>query len=200
MRAAHTTITLSDDDIAVLCELLTGTRAYRSKLPRRLDRSQQRTELLPAARHPALQAGLSSIGNRSAAAQGAGTRRIRPVAGASTGEEDEPLPGLRGLGGMRVLRAPDSRLRAREGPQAPSRSRLMAALPKPRMGKIGECLGGREKLRRPPSKGPRLASTRAREEILRHRGVPSGTVATHARGPRPFSILPARVGLEAARE
>jgi hypothetical protein len=32
-RAAHTTITLSDDDIAVLCELLTKARAWRSKLP-----------------------------------------------------------------------------------------------------------------------------------------------------------------------
>ena len=69
------TITLSDDNIAVLCELLTGARAWRPKLPRRLDLSQQKTGLLPAARHPALQAGSLSIGNRSASAQRAGTDR-----------------------------------------------------------------------------------------------------------------------------
>jgi hypothetical protein len=36
--AAQTTITLSDDDIAVLCELLTEARAYRRELPRRSNR------------------------------------------------------------------------------------------------------------------------------------------------------------------
>ena len=43
-KAAQTTITLSDDNIAVLCELLTGARAWRPKLPRRLDLSQQKPD------------------------------------------------------------------------------------------------------------------------------------------------------------
>jgi hypothetical protein len=50
----------SDDDIAVLYELLTEARAWRPKLQCRLDPSQQRTRQLPA-RHPAPEAGLSSI-------------------------------------------------------------------------------------------------------------------------------------------
>jgi hypothetical protein len=52
-----TTITLSDDDIAVLYELLTEARAWRPKLQCRLDPSQQRIRQLPA-RRPAPEAGL----------------------------------------------------------------------------------------------------------------------------------------------
>jgi hypothetical protein len=49
-RAAQTAITLSDDDIALFCELITEVRAYRRKRPCRLDPSQQRTRHL-LARH-----------------------------------------------------------------------------------------------------------------------------------------------------